>query len=343
MSEPIRVGLAGYSYGRTLHVPLIEQAGGVVAAIATSNPERVAQAREEHPDALVVADLDGLLATDVDVVTIATPTGLHLAHARAAIAAHKPFVLEKPVAITAAEARHIAEAAAEAGVPWCTFLNRRWDAGPLTARALAASGDLGEVHTLDFNWERWRPVPRQRWRETADWREGGGILLDLGPHLIDFALCLFGPAATVHAEINQRTTQADDEVFLSIRHTGGARSHLRMASTRAWPFPRLRVLGTRAGYVYHDDVEEREAYPSLNDADADHAGWITEGLDRRPAPRAPGGQADLYRGVFAALRSPAPAASMPVEPEAGVAVAEVIDAARVSTLEHRVVALHPET
>ncbi len=338
---PIRVGLAGYAAGRTLHAPFILEAGGEIAAIATSNPERVEQARAEHPQARIVDDLDALLALDdLDLVAIVTPSGKHVQHAQAAIAAGRPFVIEKPLAPSAEEARLIVDEATSAGVPFAVYHQRRWDPAPLVVLDAARRGRLGETWRLDFGWDRWRPVPRHRWREDAPPADGGGVLLDLGPHVIDFALQLLGPVASVYAELRSRLSPSDDDAFLALTHVRGGITHLTTTSVTAQPRLRMNVLGSQGAYVYHDQVEESYAYPHWNDADAEHAGWFVSGPEREPAPRVPGGHADFYRGVFAALGAPDPQAAMPVEAEAGVRVAEVIDAARRSSACREIVGLH---
>src|SRR5204862_119349 len=122
----------------------------------------------------------------------------------------------------------------------------------LTVRRLIAEGALGQVHRFESRFERWRPdVPTGAWREREGPGEAGGVLFDLGPHLIDQALVLFGPAERVHAEIDRRRagTRVDDDAFVALTHRGGARSHLWMSLAAARPGPRMRVLGSAGGYV----------------------------------------------------------------------------------------------
>jgi predicted dehydrogenase len=338
-----RVALVGYgSAGRTLHAPLLVAAGAAPAVVATASPERGAQVRADLPEADVVPDLAAALATHPGLVVLASPTGAHAEQALACVAAGVPVVVDKPLAVDAGQARRVVAAADAAGVPLTVFQNRRWDAENLTLRALLAAGDLGEVHRFERRWERWRPVPKARWRERAPAAEGGGLLLDLGPHVVDAALLLFGPVDAVYAETAAWTTEAEDDVFVSLRHSGGVRSHVTLGSVVGAPGPRTRVLGSLGAYVSTGLPGESPAFEGLADVPG-HCGWLVAGESRRPVRRAPGSQEDFYPAVLAALAAgPAstPAArqaAMPVDPRDAVAVAEVIDACRLSAAAGRAV------
>lgn len=339
-----RVLLVGYgSAGRGIHAPLLTAAGAAPSVVVSSHPERVAQVRADLPGTEVVATLDdaltGAAASGVrfDLAVIASPSGVHAANALACIAAGVPVVVDKPLAVDARSAAQVVEAAAAAEVPLTVFQNRRWDAENLTLARLLGSGELGVVHRFERRWERWRPVPKDRWRENAPAELGGGMLLDLGTHLIDSAVQLFGPIRSVYAEVSAWTTAAEDEIFLAVEHAGGVRSHLTASSVAGAPGPRTRVLGSRAAYVVTQF--ESEAHVFGFDDLAGHTGWLVAGEERRPVPSAPGGQGDFYPAVLAALAA-APASrrpAMPVNPRDAVHVLQVIDAARRSAADHQVV------
>jgi predicted dehydrogenase len=336
----IRVGLVGFgSAGRGIHAPLLRQAGLQVSAVVTSSPERVAAARAELPAANVVPDLESLLATAPDVVVLASPSGVHADQALACVAAGIPVVVDKPLATDAASARRLVAAAEEAGVPLTVFQNRRWDGEHLALRALLEAGALGEVFRFERRWERWRPVPKDRWRENAPASDGGGLLLDLHTHLVDAAVDLLGPVTHVYAEIAARTTRAEDDAFLSVTHASGARSHLGALSLAAAPGPRTRVLGTSAAYVATSFEAEPTAFADLADLDADHSGWLVRGSERTPVPRPHGQHWHFYADVAEALVSGRGQAAMPVQPADAVHVLAVLDAARLSAAERRVVAI----
>jgi len=327
------VGLAGFgSSGQGIHAPLLQQAGMTIAAVATADPRRSEQVREDLPAARVVADLDALLAADgLDLVVLATPSGFHAAHARQCIDAGIPVVVDKPLATDAAQALGVVEAARSAGVAITVFQNRRFDAEHVSARETVRSGRLGEVFRHEFRWERWRPIPKARWRENASAAEGGGILLDLLSHMIDSAVDLFGPIDTVYAEVAARTTVAEDDAFLACRHRSGVVSHLGATSVAAAPGPRVRILGRSGAFMLNQFEDDgADIYPDLAHADPGHCGWIYVGEERTPVPRPPAGQVDFYREVGRALGRQDPQAAMPVDPYDAVHTLAVIDAARVS-------------
>ncbi len=327
----VTVGLAGFaSAGQGIHAPLIQAAGLQLAAIATANPERVHQAEAAYPDAEVVPDLDALLRVDgLDVVVLATPSGLHADQARQVIDAGVPVVVDKPLATNASGALAVLDAARQAGVPLTVFQNRRYDAEHVTMRDVVRSGRLGEVFRAEMRWERWRPIPKERWRETAPATEGGGIMLDLQTHVVDAAVDLFGPVESVYAEVFCRTTVSEDDAFLACRHESGAVSHLGTSSVAAAPGPRIRVLGRAAAFVLNAFERDLDVYPDLR-TDDDHCGWIYDGAERTPAPRSDSSQVDFYRQVAAALQADEVQAAMPVDPRDAVHTLAVIDAARAS-------------
>lgn len=341
-----RVLLVGYgSAGRGIHAPLLARAGAAPSVVVTSSPARVAQVHADLPGALVVPTLEGALAGGgLDLAVIASPSGVHAANALACLAAGVPLVVDKPLATTATGARTVVAAARDAQVPLTVFQNRRWDAEHRTLAGLLATGDdgpIGAVHRFERRWERWRPVPKDRWRENAPAAEGGGMLLDLGSHLVDSAVDLFGPVSSLYAELAARSTPAEDEIFLALQHVGGVLSHLGASSLAAAPGPRTRVLGSRAAYVVTTFESEAHAFGGFDDLPG-HTGWLVTGSERHPVPTAEGGHGDYYPAVLNALAHrgfEARQAALPVDPLGAVHVLAVLDAARVSAAEHRVVPL----
>ena len=335
----VRVGLAGYaSAGRGIHAPLIRDAGLELAAVATSNPDRRAEVAADFPDALVVDDLDALLLVEgLDVVVLATPSGSHVDHAEKVIAAGIPCVVDKPLAVNADDALGLVDAAAHAEVPLTVFQNRRYDPQFTTLATVVADRLAGEPFRCELRWERWRPVAKDRWRENAPPGEGGGILLDLHSHLVDMAVQLFGPVATVFATVDSHTTPAEDDAFLVCRHESGVVTHLGATSVAGAPGPRVRLLGRDAAYVQNDFEGELNVLPDTADADAAHCGWLYRGGDREPVPTTPSTQVDFYRAVGAALGADDVQAALPVDPMDAVHTLAVIDAARLSAEDGRVV------
>ena len=305
-----------------------------IAAVSTADPQRAQHVHDDVPGARVVADLDALLGVSgLDLIVLATPSGLHAGQARQCIDAGIAVVVDKPLATDATRAFGVVDAARAAGVAMTVFQNRRFDAEHVAARETVRSGRLGEVFRHEFRWERWRPTPKDRWRENASAAEGGGVLLDLHSHMVDAAVDLFGPIDMVYAEIAARTTASEDDAFLACRHTSGVMSHLGATSLSAAPGPRVRILGRRGAFVLNEFEDDgTDIYPDLANADAGHCGWIYEGERRTPVPRPAGGQVDFYRQVRAALATQDPQGAMPVDPYDAVHTLAVIDAARVSAV-----------
>jgi predicted dehydrogenase len=338
---PVRVALIGYGdAGRGIHARLVREAGHEVRAVVTRNADRAAAARADWDGVRVAGDVEELLARpgDVDVVVVASPTGLHVEHTLAVLDAGVPVVVDKPLATSSADARLLVERAEAARTGLTVFQNRRWDDEQLTLRAVLASGSLGDVHRFERRWERWRPVPKDRWKENDP--VAGGLLLDLGPHLVDSAVQLFGPVASVYAEVRALATPAPDDVFLALHHTGGVVSHLTGGGLVGAPGPRTRVLGSAGAFLVTSFEGEPTPFAVLDAAGpggvVGHGGWLVHGADRVAVPRAPGGHADFYRAVAAWVRHGGP---VPVDPWDAVRTAEVLDAALLSARESRVVTL----
>jgi predicted dehydrogenase len=256
MSASLKIGLMGYGFaGATFHAPVIEHCGRAsVAAIATGQTER---ARADYPHAKIVADLDALLALDeIDCIVIATPNDTHFDLARRTLEAGKHVVVDKPVTLTAADAHTLANIALARGKLFAPSHNRRWDGDFLTVRDLLARIELGRVTQYESHFDRFRPGVRQRWRE--DVTRGGGLLFDLGPHLIDQALALFGAPQTVSATVrtHRDDASAPDYVHIQLGY-GEFEAVLHASALTAIPGPRFAIHGTRGSYVkYGLDTQE---------------------------------------------------------------------------------------
>ncbi|MFD6170918.1 Gfo/Idh/MocA family protein [Streptomyces coeruleorubidus] len=352
--SPLRVGLVGYGLaGSVFHAPLIAATEGLVLdTVVTSNSERQQQARAEFPDVRLAAGPDELFdrAGELDLIVVASPNKTHVPLATAALQAGLPVVVDKPVAGTAAEARELAALAQERGLLLSVFQNRRWDNDFLTLRKLLTEGELGDVWRFESRFERWRPKPKGGWRESGDPAEIGGLLYDLGSHVVDQALVLFGPAAAVYAEsdIRRPGAETDDDTFIAIRHTNGVRSHLYVSATTAQLGPRFRVLGSTAGYVKYG-LDPQEA--ALRDGHRPGAGWGVEPESLwgrvgsgdspvtgggRPEPTLPGDYPAYYAAVAKALLEGAP---NPVTALEAAAALDVLEAARRSAREKVTVTL----
>jgi scyllo-inositol 2-dehydrogenase (NADP+) len=323
--------------------------GLALTSIVTSNPERVAEARGAHPKAATLPTPDALLAdADAhDLVVIAAPNRAHAPLALAVMEAGLHVVVDKPLAVTAEEGRRLAEAASAREVVASVFHNRRWDGDFLTLRRLARDGELGDLLRLESRFERWRPaVDRRNWREGGTPEDAGGVLFDLGPHVIDQALELLGPALSVYAEVRavRPGAQVDDDFFVALEHESGARSHLWGTMVAAQVGPRFRALGTKAAYVkWGLDVQEEALHAGADPRDPGFGeepeeAWGTLGSDddRRPVETQQGRYVEFYERIERAIRDSSEA---PVPLEAGTATLDVIEAARRSAAERTVIGL----
>lgn len=347
----IRVGLIGYGLaGSVFHAPLIAATPGMrLAMIVTSNAERVAEARAAHPAAVIVETAERLWerADALDLVVVASPNRTHVPLARAALAAGLPVVVDKPLAATAEEGRALVDEARRLGLMLTVFQNRRWDGDFLTVRRLIAAGALGEVRRFESRFERWRPQPKTGWREQGDPAEAGGTLYDLGSHLVDQALVLFGPVTHVYAELDRRRpgVQVDDDAFVALTHASGARSHLWMSAVNPDHGLRMRVIGSQAAYVKEGmDVQEdalKRGVPISDEAwgREPEGSWGKLGGSSTFAPveTERGAWPEFYRRVAAALRDGG--GPPPVDPMDAVAALEIIHAARMSAAEGMVIRL----
>ncbi|EST36876.1 hypothetical protein N566_15985 [Streptomycetaceae bacterium MP113-05] len=356
MNASLRVGLVGYGLaGSAFHAPLITVTDGLVLdTVVTGAPERQAQvARDRGADVRTVATTDELFARAdaLDLVVIASPNRTHVPLAERALRAGLPVVVDKPLAATAAEADRLADLAQERGLLLSPFQNRRWDNDFRTVRALIADGTLGDVLRFESRFERWRPRLKGGWRESGDPAEVGGLLYDLGSHLVDQALTLFGPVATVYAESDVRRSgaAADDDTFLALTHRSGVRSHLWMSATAAQLGPRFRVLGDRAAYVKHGlDPQEAALRTGLLPTPGEpwgvepEAEWGRLGdLEKtEPVRSLAGDYPAYYAGVAAALRGDG---APPVTAREAAEALRVLEAAQLSAAETRTVHLPTET
>ena len=328
--DPVRIGLVVYGFGgRYFHAPLIAAAAECLfLGVVTTSAERRALVAADHPGAAAFDSLEALAAAGAEAVSISTPADTHSSLTDQAIALGLSVVCDKPFSMDPAAARRTVELATARGVTLSPYQNRRWDSDFLTVRALVDDGALGEVRRLESRFERYS----SRGPGVA----GGGTLLDFGAHLVDQALSLLGPVESVHAESRRRDTGLDDDVFVALRHTNGANSHLWGSFSQHAPGPRFRVTGTKASLVITTgDTQEDVLVSGANPATT--STWGTEAaseLDRvftasssSPITLVPGAWDTYYPAFARAVRGEG---QPPVDPRDAIATAEVLEAARVS-------------
>lgn len=342
MADPIRVALLGYGLaGRLFHAPFIDAVPDLeLRAIVTSNPQRQSEASAEYPDAELLDSAEDVFAraADFGAVVVATANIAHVPQATAALAAGLHVVVDKPLAADAQRAQELDAAATTAGRQLHVFQNRRYDSDFRTLRRLIEAGELGSVYRFESRFERWRPDPGHAWRDQADPEQMGGVLYDLGAHLVDQALQLFGPVSSVDAALRNRRVAAgpDDDTSVSLEHANGTISDLWMSSLAAHQGPRFRVLGSRGAFVVEGLDAQEAALKSGQRPAANPQGWGIEPEERvamlfpegTPVPLDRGDYRDFYRDLVASLRG---------QSDPAVTVAEatqaltVMDAARASS------------
>jgi predicted dehydrogenase len=334
---PIRTAVVGFGIsGRVFHAPLIEADGDYsLDVIVTADPERAAAAARRYPKARIIPTPEALfaLAGDLDLVVLGTPPVTHFDLAATSISCGLHVVVDKPFVTASAHGEELISRAADGGVKLTVFQNRRWDGDFLTLRKLVREGALGDVRTFESRFEWWRPEGFGNWRDTAALTAGGGILHDLGAHLIDQAIQLFGPVAESYGETANhapRPDGADTEAFVSLLHESGVRSRLWMNGMAAQAGPRFHVLGSAAGYTkWGLDGQEPALAAGLTPSDPaygvdprDSWGVLGADGDTVPVPAQTGAYPRFYVQLAAALRGQGP---MPVDPSESLDVLRIIE------------------
>lgn len=347
MSRNFNVAVVGYGLaGKVFHAPLIKWTEGLtVSCIVTRSPEKQAQAREDFPDAKIVASFDDLLKnpSETDLAVIATPNTEHAPQALAAMQAGISVVIDKPIAISSAECRKLIDCMKKSKTQLSVFQNRRWDNDFLTIKQLIAEKKLGQVLRYESRFERYRPVPRtDAWREKLGSDEGGGILFDLGSHLIDQAVQLFGKPEQIYAEMISRRdgVKSDDDSFVALTFPQGVRAHLWMSALSASQGHRFRVLGTEGAFEkYGIDPQEESLRQGRTPSDPEWGiepeinwGRLTQyDNEGRKVLSTLESLPDTYQCFYEIMRDAMLGKSpVPVAPEDALLTLEIIEAARKS-------------
>jgi len=334
----VRWAVAGYGAGgRVFHAPLIRDADGIelVAAVST-NPRRADEARADGLTA--VDDLARLADLGVDGVTITTPAGTHADLALEALDLGLHVVVDKPFATTAAQAQAIVDHAEQAGLMLSVYQNRRWDGDYLTVRDIVDESG-SPVRRFVSAIQRFRPdLPA--WTRDRSSVDGGGVLIDLGSHLIDQTVQLLGPAVSVTAELTVMRADrvAEDDAIVLIEHAGGARSSIVPSLYSVGETPRFQVTTDRGGVVIDGfDVQEEQLFAGGTPASLGDD-WGREPAERTARvlhdgtwserPLRHGEWTVFYPAIARAVRDGAP---VPVDPQDAVHVAAIFDAARLSS------------
>ncbi|CAN5381279.1 oxidoreductase [soil metagenome] len=345
--KQIQVGLIGYGLaGATFHAPIIAAVPSLVLRRVVSS--RTAEVARDHPGAEAVSDAEALFADpQIELVVIATPNPTHHPLARRALEAGKHVVVEKPFVVHLAEADELLRLAAEQGRVLSVYHNRRWDGDFQTVKQLIGSGILGRVATYESRFDRYRPQVRDRWRERDE--PGSGALYDLGSHLIDQALHLFGLPETVLADVGaQRTGAQTDDYFHLLLGYGKQRVILHSAALVRQPAFRFAIHGDRGSFLKRGlDPQEEQLKQGVRPGDANwgiepptQRGELVTEVTGLPVharvETLPGSYETFYQGIAGAILEGAPAPVSAAEARNTIAV---IEAALQSSREGRIVPL----
>jgi scyllo-inositol 2-dehydrogenase (NADP+) len=335
--------MIGYGHaGSVFHAPLISIEPRLeLSAVATSRGDQVAR---DLPDARRVSS-PGELFEDagIDVIVVASPNETHRELALAALRAGKHVVVDKPLANSPREAEELIAAAAGAGRTLSVFQNRRWDGDFLTVRRLIAERALGRLDYYEARFDRHRPQLKNGWREQE--KAGSGLLLDLGPHLIDQALNLFGmpDSVTADVEVQRPGARVDDYFRVELRY-GPTRAVLGASMLAVKPGPKFLLRGSDGTFEKYGLDPQEEALKARRTPGGsgwgrerpDNYGTLTASRGARRVETVSGAYQDYYAGLAACLLDGAP---VPVAADDARRSLVVIEAARLSAAERREIAL----
>jgi scyllo-inositol 2-dehydrogenase (NADP+) len=328
----------GYGFaGKTFHATLLTHVPGLqLTHIVSSDSTKV---RQDHDVTVLAKPDDAFALPEIDLIVIATPNSTHFDLARRGISAGKHVVVDKPFTVTSEEAVELISLAKKHQRLLSVFQSRRWDADFVTLRQIVREGSLGEVIQFESRYDRYRPEPRQRWREQAVL--GAGVWFDLGSHLVDQALQLMGPPDAIYAdlELQRRGAQAVDYFHVVLRY-GRSRAILTAGCLVVTETPRFAVHGTVGGFTkFGMDTQEE----SLKRGQVPgSAGWGHDprmgtlviakgnGVETRQVPNIPGNYLAYYEAIRDAITLGVP---NPVPPEEGLAVIKLLEAGMRSAAE----------
>jgi predicted dehydrogenase len=355
MSSPsgaVRVALVGYGLGGShFHAPFIEAEPRLeLAAVVTSNSDRQAEVASRYPGARVVESVESLLdqLALFDLVVVSTPPSSHAVVAEPVLRQGLPVVVDKPATPSSKETRRLGALAEANGTAVVPYQNRRWDGDFRTVRQLVSDGALGALHTFESRYERWQPhlSGARAWKNEPGPEAGTGLIFDLGTHIIDQAVALFGRPVAVYADVAARRPESrvDDDVFLALDYRGGPRVHLWANALAADQGPRFRLLGSEAAYVkFGMDTQEAQLAegrsprePGWGEEPESSWGHLVAGPERRAVPTLPGAYGLFYAGMASFVLDGTPP---PVAIGDAVVTAEVIEAALASAGSGTVAAL----
>ena len=340
----MKIGLVGYGVGgQFFHAPYIDAADGTeLAGIVVRSPGKREIAAANYPGVPLFGSLSDLIDSGVDAVTITTPPETRQGLVLEAIARGIHVIADKPFAVDSARGAELVAAAAQAGVCLDVFHNRRWDTDIRTLKAVVDSGATGEVVRFESRFDLDQP-------HLLEAGPAGGLLRDLGSHLIDQAVWLFGPAATVYANLDYIELPAgrtDCGFLITLKHASGVVSLVSSTKTRRFTHRELRLLGTEGSYISEQsDVQAAAVFAGKLPA-SDPESWGYEAEERwgtlhtaSGTTKVPSEQGAYHHYYEQFVRAIAGDDVHPVTGTDALHTLEILDAARVSDLDGRVVHL----
>ncbi|MBR9908945.1 MAG: oxidoreductase [Gammaproteobacteria bacterium] len=309
----IKTAIVGYGFSaRTFHIPFLETLAEFdLLAVSSSQGELV---RQQLPDVSLYANAEAMLTdSDAELVIITAPNDVHFPLAKLALQCNKHVLLEKPFVTSVAQGEELIALAAEKKRVLTVYQNRRWDGDFLTVKKLIAENRLGNIRYYESHFDRFRPQVRQRWRETA--ADGGGILYDLGPHLLDQALQLFGRPAALTARCRaMRADASTTDFFHLLLDYADKQVVLHASPFCAGPNLRFQLQGDQGSYVKYglDPQEDRLRAGVCPDHDhwgdevAADFGTLYRAEGAAPVTTESGGYQQFFRQLAAAIRRDQP-------------------------------------
>ncbi|HTD96062.1 MAG TPA: Gfo/Idh/MocA family oxidoreductase [Edaphobacter sp.] len=349
--QQINTAVIGFGLaGRVFHAPFVSAVPGLhLEAIVQRRGDEAAKA---YPAARILRSVEEALSdATIHLIVVGTPNETHFALAKQALLAGKHVVIDKPFAATSAEARGLIDIATERGLVLAPFHNRRWDGDFLTLRKLLEEEAVGRLVTYESHFDRFRPLPRENtWKESGN--DANGLLFDLGPHLVDQALALFGPPVGITASVRKDRDHTDiEDAFDITLEYPRLRAHCRSSMLACDAAPRFLLHGTKGSFKkYGLDPQEPALVggakvPRIGEGDwlaEDETAWGT--LTVAPAPADPANLVRTriktefgdYRLYYANVRDAINGdAKLAVSAEDGYRVVRLLELARESTREKR--------
>jgi len=352
MKHEINVGLIGYGYsGSIFHAPVIRSVEGLkIKKVVSSQPKKV---QGDLPDVEVIAEVGELLSDpEIDLVVITAPNSLHYSLTKQSLRTGKHVVVEKPFVIHSKEAKELMSLAKERNLLLSVYQNRRWDNDYLTVKKCIEDNLLGEIVTYEAHFDRYIPKVTKKWREQK--LEGSGVLYDLGPHLIDQAIQLFGLPRTIWADVGVQRPGAiiDDYFHIVLNYEGPLRVILHSGSMVCQPGPRFLVHGTEGSFIkYGKDPQATLLEQGQN---PQNANWGEDPPDlygelityrenqtiKTKMKTIPGNYRRFYSAMYEAITR---GTAVPVDPADAMNVIKVIEKAQESNQGKKLVALAPKS